>query len=102
MPTPAQEAFAEGFAALSEVHATAWTFGGDEFVAVEVSLKPDDPRMLGGSDRSLFLEVSPDELPSPSPKGGDELERDSVVYRVTKNGKYNAATCRWLFELTTP
>ncbi len=83
MPTPAQEAFEEGFSALSEVHATAWPFGATSFEGVGSVLKRDDPRLLGSSDRLLELIVSPAELPSPPPTRGDELVQDSNFYRVT-------------------
>jgi hypothetical protein len=99
MPTPAQEAFAEGFSELSEVHATAWTFGASEFSGVASSIKPDDPRMIGGSVRLLELLVSPAELPSPSPKGGDQLERDSIFYTVSENGHFDEATGLWTYIL---
>ena len=99
MPTIAQEAFAEGFAALSEVHATAFTFGATVFDGVASVLKPDDPRMLGSADTVLELQVTPAELPSPSFNRGDQLARDSILYRVSKSGHFDRATGVHTFEL---
>lgn len=83
MSTPAQEAFAEGFAALAEIHATTWIFGGSSFSGVASPIKPDDPRMSGSPDRLFVVEAKTSEL-SPRPARGDELVRGSTYYRVVR------------------
>lgn len=102
MPTPAQEAQSEGLEALRDACGETWTLGSQSFVGVGVALQPTDARLPGSSARLLDLEVSPADLPSPPPTRGDEIVRDSIFYTVVKNGYFNAATQRWVFELTAP
>lgn len=92
MPTEAEEAFAEGFAALASVHGKTWTFGAATFVAVASVLKPDDPRLLGSSDRHFELQVSTAEMPSPRFTNGDELRQGSSFYRVARQPDADTAT----------
>ena len=99
MPTPAQEAFAEGFSALSDVHGSLWTFGGASFAGVQLQLQHDDPRMVGAGDRVLVLEVLTASLPTPSPARGDDLMHGGKAYRVTRLPDVNAATGRTVFIL---
>ena len=101
MPTPAQEAFAEGFSALSEVHdpQKSWTFGGASFAGVQLQLQHDDPRMVGAGDRVLVIEVSTAALPTPTPTRGEDLMRGGKAYRVTRLPDVNAATGRTTFIL---
>lgn len=82
MPTPAQEAFAEGFADLTADHGTPWSFGGVVFTGVASALKPDDPRLLGSLDR--LLEIVAITATAPALKKGDELLRDERYHRVVR------------------
>lgn len=84
MPTPAEEAFAEGFSELADVHGKSWTFGGSSFAGVASALRSDDPRMEGSADRLFEVVALTDDLPSPAPKRGDEITQGSKTYRVTR------------------
>lgn len=91
MPTPAQEAFAEGFTDLDSVHGTSWTVGSTSFRGVASILKPDDPRLLGSSDRLLEITVPSASVPS-AVKRGVELTRDGRNHRVTRDPLPDYAT----------
>lgn len=82
MPTPAQSAFADGFADLAEVHGNTWTFGRSRFAGVASALEPTDPRLSGSSDRRFKLTVRTSLLPSVRPARGDEVARAGVFYRI--------------------
>jgi hypothetical protein len=82
MATPAQIALAEGFVALDEVHGQPCTIGVASIVARVASLPPDDPRLQGSTDRLVEIRISPANRPAELPKRGDELDVDSVTYRV--------------------
>jgi hypothetical protein len=92
MPTPAQEAFAEGFSDLLEIHGETWTFGASEFAGVASILKADDPRLLGSTDRHIEIQVSTAGLPAVRPKRSDEIVRDGVCYRITRGLDVDLAT----------
>jgi hypothetical protein len=82
MPTPAQQAFSEGFTALLDVHGQTWTFGAATFAGVSSPLSPSDPRMVGSADYLLELEVLASSL-TQRPSQGDELIQDGFYYRVS-------------------
>jgi hypothetical protein len=92
MPTPAQEAFAEGFAELASVHAEQWTFGEASFAGVASALRPDDPRLQGNTDRVFELTVSTAAIPLPAPTRGDEIARGAARYRVIRPPDHDPAT----------
>ena len=91
MPTPAQEAFAEGFSELDSVHGTTWTVGASSFRGVASILKPDDPRMLGAPDRLLEITVPSASVPAAVKRGAD-LTRDGRKHRVTRDPVPDYAT----------
>jgi len=92
MSTEAEEAFAEGFAALTGVHGKTWTFGAASFVAVASTLKPDDPRLLGSTDRHVELQVSTIAMPSPRPAAGDDVRLGGQFYRLVRQPDADGAT----------
>lgn len=85
MPTPAQDAFAEGIAALSEAQGEPlWAYGASSFRAPASPLQPDDPRLKGASDRVFEIIVPTALLPEPKPKQGVELSRSGAFHRVVR------------------
>lgn len=86
MPTPAQEAFAEGFAELAGVHDPdgSWSFGGVTFAGVASTLRPDDPRMAGSADRLIEVTALTADLPATLPTRGDELVRGTRRHRIAR------------------
>jgi len=93
MPTPAEEAFAESFGALVEVHSgeKLWTFGGASFAGVASNLRADDPRFAPGPGRQLELIVSASALPS-GIKQGSYLTFDGVRHTVAQPPSLNQGT----------
>lgn len=91
MPTPAQEAFAEGFAELAAVHATVWAFGGVAFSGVASALMPDDPRLIGSKDRLLSITAHPASVP-PGIRVGSELTRGGRNHRVVRIPELDTST----------
>lgn len=92
MPTPAEEAFAEGLSELSAGHGKTWTFGNVSFVGWVSALRPDDPRLQGSADRLLEIETVTASLPSRMPKRGNEIASGGVVYRLNRNPDRDVAT----------
>lgn len=92
MPTPAEAAFAEGFAALASVHAKTWTFGGYSFRGVASALKPDDPRMIGSGDRLVEIEVLTADIEGIEIKRGDEWMCGGTAYRIARQPDDDEAT----------
>ena len=91
MPTPAQEAFAEGFSELAADHATTWSVGSSSFAGVASVLKPDEPRLIGSTDRLLEITVLSASVPS-AVKRGAELTRDGRNHRITRDPIADKAT----------
>jgi hypothetical protein len=50
-----------------------WTFGTSTFAAVSSVLRPDDPRMVGSTDRLIELTIATEALPDTPPAAGDAL-----------------------------
>lgn len=92
MSTPAQEAFAEGFASLLEDHGETWTFGSSSFAGVASVLKADDPRLAGSTDRHFEIQVSNDALPAVRPVRGEQVKRGRECYRVVRAIDVDSAT----------
>jgi hypothetical protein len=92
MPTPAEEAFSEGFSELAEVHGKKWTFGRASFVGVASVLKPDDPRMAGSADRIIEITAMTSGLPSLAPARGDEISSAGKTYRIIRLPDTDPAT----------
>lgn len=58
--------------------------GGVSFAGVASTLKPDDPRLAGGSDRMLELQVFTRAIRLLRPHRGDELVSRGLIYRITR------------------
>lgn len=58
-------------------------FNNQTFKAEKVRLKPDDTRLLKFPGSIHILIAITDDLPSPSPKRGDDLTINDTHYRVT-------------------
>jgi len=102
--TPAQEAFAAGFSALSESFdpEKSWAFGGASFAGVICEMKPDDPRMSGSGDRLFFVTVATASLPAIKPSRGDDLSHGGKFYRITQKPNENQNTGETIFIVSDP
>lgn len=99
MATAAQEALAEALGTLSVDHNPAdWTDGVSTFSAVPTALKPEDPRMLGSSDRIFTLRVETALLTFPYPKRGGEFVSSGLSYPI-KRADHNVITGVSTFEI---
>ena len=93
MPTPAEEALAEGFGELVESHSGSklWYFGAASFAGILTNLRPDDPRIAGSADHLAELIVLTASMPAGVARG-QFLKFDGQTYTVANKPSRDAST----------
>lgn len=84
MPTIAQSALSRGFSALNRVAGESWSFGALAFSGVLGSLKIDDPRMAGATDRLQVLTVAASAFTARPKRGSTLTGPDGHTYSVSR------------------
>ena len=112
MPTPGQQALADGFAANLAIHGQTWTRTSDSKTVqgVATTIKDETPHLAqGGQDREMAIIVAdaslsppltaPQVMPSPRLKKGDELTKGTRNYRVVR-ADFEESNAMWLVVLS--
>lgn len=101
MPTPFQTLHLRAFRRALRTAGRAVAFGAESWQAVISPLRPDDPRLAGGTDRLIEIVQASDDLPSPAPEQSDALVIDGRWSRIARID-HDAASCLSTILATEP